>query len=85
MFGKKWAIIKESQNVFGIQMANLLSSTKEFKKASMFQINKAFKMNSDPDEEEENTSVQKISFKLPNPKSQVLDIQFLQSGSKESK
>jgi hypothetical protein len=38
-------------------MANLLSSTKEFKKASMFQINKAFKMNSDPDEEEENTSV----------------------------
>lgn len=49
MFGKKWAIIKESQNVFGIEMANLLSSTKEKKKkASIFQ------MKSDPDEEEEN-------------------------------
>ena len=38
MFGRKWAIIKESQNVFGIEIGNLLTSKKEFKKkTTMFE------------------------------------------------
>jgi hypothetical protein len=48
MFGKKWAIIKESQNVFGIEMVNLLSSTKKmYKPTTMFG-------KSDPDKKEVN-------------------------------
>ena len=35
-FGKKWAIIKESQNVFGIEMDALMSSTKKSTKVAWY-------------------------------------------------
>ena len=82
MFGKKWAIIKESQKVFGIKTKNLLAS-KPSNEEKFFDY-KQMKSVTYIDYNKKDENKKEISFKLPSSNSEVLDIQFLQDGSKDT-
>ena len=73
-FGKKWAIIKESQKVFGIEMDALLSSTQNTRNSRNNWMMANYMMG---DSDQKDRNIKEISFTLPSSKSEVLDIQFL--------